>query len=216
MAKAKTTTYWSDATALGTPKSVAEAARTARRNGAMGFIPSLEAFSYVATAPEAGEPSVVGKRHQPFGFDAEGEGRMPYNTLPVRVQRFAFKTYSQAPDLDDAEFQSRLGQHFFGADSTPTLVADLLELQRIWSFESTWYWPSPLLDPAFFATHGARLKWDQEKRATYDAHLATLKAIAERYQGAINPTAQEMHRLATMVVARWEQNRRTPSTSADR
>ena len=178
----------------------------------MGFIPSLEAFSYVATAPEAGEPSVVGKRHQPYGFDAMGEGRMPYDTLPVRVQRFAFKTYSQEPDLDDSEFQSRLGQHFFGADSTPTLVADLLELQRIWSFESTWYWPSPLLDPDFFATRAARLSLSASKLAEYDRNLVTLRAIADRHAAATNSDAKKMASLAATIVGRWDKKQAVPST----
>ena len=66
MQKAKTTISWSDATALHTPHEVAAAAHTAREHGDTGFIPSLEAFSYVATVPEAGEPWVVGKRHAPL------------------------------------------------------------------------------------------------------------------------------------------------------
>jgi hypothetical protein len=124
MAKSKTTVYWSDATALGTPQGVMDAARTALQNGVTGFIPSLEAFSYVATASEAGESWVVGKRHRPYGFDAANEGRMPYDTLPVRVQRFAFKTFSQDPELDVAVFEDRLGSHFFGTDASPAATAD--------------------------------------------------------------------------------------------
>jgi len=86
IAKAKIAVSWSDATALHTPREVAAAARIAQQNGMTGFIPSLEAFSYLATQPEAGAPWIVGKRHRPFGFDPLKEGKMPYNTLPVRVQ----------------------------------------------------------------------------------------------------------------------------------
>src|SRR5262249_20208779 len=82
MKRAKLTVSWSDATALHTPHEVAAAARSARDHGATGFIPSLEAFSYVATQPEAGDRWGVGKRHAPFGFDATKEGKMPYNLLP--------------------------------------------------------------------------------------------------------------------------------------
>ena len=73
-------------------KASPRAARDAHENGVTGFIPSLEAFSYVATAPEAGEPWVVGKRHRPVRLRSRSaEGKMPYNTLPVRVQRFAYQ-----------------------------------------------------------------------------------------------------------------------------
>ena len=118
MAKAKTTVYWSDATALHTPREVAAAARTARQHGVTGFVPSLEAFSYVPDRPEAGEPWVVGKRHRPFGFDPAAEGKMPYNTLPVRVQRFAYRTFSQTPELEFTEFERQLGEHFFGPNAS--------------------------------------------------------------------------------------------------
>ena len=47
----------------------------APQHGVTGFVPSLEAFSYVATGPEAGEPWVVGKRHQPFGFDPQWKAK---------------------------------------------------------------------------------------------------------------------------------------------
>ena len=210
--QAKSTVFWSDATALGTPQGVASAARTARQNGVTGFIPSLEAFSYVATAPEAGEPWVVGKRHQPFGFDATSEGKMPYNALPVRVQRFAYKTFSQDPELDVAKFQERLGEHFFVSDATPAATADLLELQRIWSFDSAWYWPTPLLDPAFFTAHAKRLQWPPEKLAEYDRNLDSLRAIVARNGISANATAREMTRVATMVVDRWDAAAEKPST----
>jgi hypothetical protein len=219
IAKSKTNIYWSDATALHTPREVAEAARTAKRNGCNGFIPSLEAFSYVATVPESGEPYVVGKRHAPYGFDALTEGKMPYSTLPVQIQRFAYRCYSQDPTQDDTTFQRHIKNHFFPQASPlqragdPASPADLLELQRIWSYESGWYWPSPLLDPDFFTAHASRLKWPKEKLATYDANLASLRSIADRYRNATDPTARELHRLAATIVERWNTKHLTPSTA---
>ncbi len=212
IAKAKTTVFWSDATALHTPREVAAAAREAHKHGVTGFIPSLEAFSYVATAPEAGEPSVVGKRHHPYGFDPLTDGKMPYNTLPIRVQRFAYRTFSDDPDLDYTEFQQRLAEHFFGKNAPPAAAGDLLELQRIWSFESDWYWPTPLLDPEFFRAHSRRLKLLPDKLAEYDQNLITLRNIAAMQANSANPTAREMSRLATIVLNRWEAHGSTPST----
>jgi hypothetical protein len=214
IAKAKTTISWSDATALHTPREVASAARTARQNGATGFMPSLEAFSYVATVPEAGEPWVIGKRHHPYGFDPLGEGKMPYNTLPVRVQRFAYRTFSHDPNLDYAEFQQQLAENFFGKNAPPTAAADILELQRIWSFDSDWYWPTPLLDPEFLAAHAEHLKWSKEKLKQYDDNLASLRQIATRYANATDPTSREIHDLAATIAARWKATGHVPSNVA--
>jgi hypothetical protein len=211
MKKAKHTIYWSDATALRTSREVAESARTARQHNATGFIPSLEAFSYIPTAPEAGEPWVVGKRHKPFGFDSTREGKMPYDTLPVRVQRFAYRTFSRNPDLDFSDFQLRVGKHFFGKDAPPTAAADLLELQRIWMYESDWYWASPLLDPESFSAHARRLKWPADKLTHYDRNLEALRQIAARHKNAANQNALEMSRLAAMVVERWDEKKLLPS-----
>jgi putative glycosyl hydrolase-like family 6 (GHL6) protein len=209
--KAKTSVFWSDATALHTPREVAAAAQTARQHGVVGFIPSLEAFSYIPDRPEAGEPWVVGKRHLPFGFDPTAEGKMPYNMLPVRVQRFAYRAFSQNPELKYSDFERQLGEHFFGAESSPAAAADLLELQRIWSYDGDWYWSSPLLDPDFFTAHAKRLRWPNGKLATYEKDLSTLRKIAAQNVHATNENTKEMARLAKTVVDRWDAVKSTPS-----
>jgi hypothetical protein len=214
MKRAKVTVSWSDATALHTPREVAAAARTARDHHASGFIPSLEAFSYIPTTPEAGEHYVVGKRHAPYGFDATAEGKMPYNLLPARVQRFAYCCYSQNPDLSDADFKNRVAQHFFPSENetqAAELATNLLELQRIWSVDSDWYWPSPLLDPDFFQAHWRRLKSPPDKLAEYDKNLVMLSNIAAKHAKTENPIAQEMSRLAKIVLNRWDKCAATPS-----
>jgi Hypothetical glycosyl hydrolase 6 len=213
MTKAETTVFWSDATALHTPREVAAAAQTARQHGVTGFTPSLEAYSYIPDRPEAGEPWVVGKRHRPFGFDPNMEGKMPYNALPIRVQRFAYRTFSHTPELDFAEFERELGKYFFGENASPAATADLLELRRIWSHDSDWYWASPLLDPEFLTLHAKRLQWPNEKLAAYEKNLATLREIAARYAGATNSNAREMGRLAKTVVDRWDAAQTTPLRS---
>jgi hypothetical protein len=212
MAKAKTTVYWSDATALHTPREVAAAAQIARQHGVDGFVPSLEAFSYIPDRSEAGERWFVGKRHRPFGFDPTIEGKMPYNTLPVRVQRFAYRTFSHTPELNFSDFERQLGEHFFGEEATITATADLLELQRIWFYDSDWYWASPLLDPAFFFAHVRRLRWPADKLAAYDSNLSLLREIAACYADAVNPNAREIARLAKTVVDRWDSKQSTPSS----
>jgi hypothetical protein len=201
--KARESFYWSDAPILGTPRRIAEAARVARENHVSGFVPSMEAFSYVTQHVEGGEPGEVGKRRKAFAMDTLGEGRMPYRSLLARVQRFAFREFSRDPGLDFGEFEKRLGAQIFGAGEWREAVEDLLELQRIYTFESDWYWPSPLLDPEFFDARAKRLKWSEGKLGEYRQNLERLKMIARKYGGATNVGEREMGRLAREVVERW-------------
>jgi hypothetical protein len=211
--KARHSLYWSDATVLGTPRGVADAARMAREHGVSGFVPSLEAFSYVAPVAEGGEPWVRGKRYRPLGFDPASEGKMPYDSLPARVQRFAFRTFSNDPELDYAEFERQLAKNFFGEGAPAMAGRDLLELQRIWVRDSNWYWQSPLLEPDFFREHAKRLDWPREKLMEYDRELNTLREIARRHAGAEQPTRKEMSRLASKIVKRWDNARTVPSAA---
>jgi hypothetical protein len=201
--KAHESIYWSDAPILGTPQRIAEAARAARKNKVNGFIPSLEVFSYVTQRPEGGEPSQVGLRRKPFGLDALKEGRMPYRTLIARVQRLAFREFSQNPDLDFREFEWRMGKAIFGKEPKREAITDLLELQRIFTYESDWYWMSPLIDPKFFHTRAERLKWPEAKLAEYRRNLEKLRQIAKAYQNSTNSGERELAQPAGAVVTRW-------------
>ena len=201
--KACDSIYWSDAPILGTPRRIAEAALATRRNGVSGFVPSMEAFSYITQHPEAGEPGQVGIRRQAFAADTTHEGHMPYRLLLARIQRFAFREFSHDPVLEFSAFQERLGEYIFGENIPDETTSDLLELQRIFTFESEWYWPSPLLDPDFFLARAKRLNWPADKLATYRKNLDQLHTIAKKYRSSDNPTAREMAQLAQKVVTAW-------------
>lgn len=202
--KARESFYWSDAPILGTPRRIAEAALVARSNGVSGFVPSMEAFSYVTQHPEGGEPGQVGIRRKAFGRDTLADGRMPYRALVARVQRFAFREFSHEPGLDFSRFQQDLGKYIFGDAAAADATSDLLELQRIFTFESDWYWASPLLDPEFFLVRAKRLNWDLPKRVEYRQNLGKLKTIAQRYHSSTNSQQREMSRLAEEIVVRWD------------
>ena len=136
---------------------------------------------------------------------------MPYGGLIPRVQRFAVREFSQDPALPFPEFEQRLAGHIFGRREAGAQVRDLLELQRIWNFESDWYCPSPLLDPVFFQTLASSLRWTPEKLAQYDRNLQQLREIAERNQSSENAAAKEMGGLAGEVANRW--GKTSPSSS---
>jgi hypothetical protein len=201
IARASASIYWSDSPVLHTPTQVAEAARAARDHKVNGFMPSLEAFSYIATHTEGGEQWVINRRMQPFGLDALTEGRMPYTNLLVQVQRLAVQKFSENPDLPMANFKTYLARHLAIDGFT---ASDLLELQRIWNFQREWYWPSPLLDPDFFEQRARRLKWPDTKLAEYNQNLLQLQILADRYSTATNLVEKEIHRLASTITERWK------------
>jgi len=210
--QAKVSVFSGPEAVLGTPAAVAEAARAAQSHQVNGYLPSFEAFSYVATRPEGGEPYFVGQRRRPFGLDPEREGRMPFDQLLPRVQRFAVRAFSQTPTLSMAAFQERLAESFFPRENNSTqAVADLLELQRIWNFESDWYWSSPLLNPAFFRERAKRLNWPTGKLQIYQWHLDRLRETAARYGDSSNAAGKEMARMAAAVVNAWGEDLPLPT-----
>lgn len=200
--RAKVSVFSGPEAAQGTPASLAAAAREAQQHSVTGYLPSFEAFSYLFTHAEGGEPGLVGTRQKPLGLDPAGAGKMPYDDLLPRVQRFAFREFSANPQLAFPEFERRLAQEFF-ADAASTAARDLLDLQRIWNFECDWYWRSPLLDPVFLQRRAAAQRWPAERLRAYDENLKRLKEISAASTAVNPPAAQEMRRLAAEIAARW-------------
>jgi hypothetical protein len=201
--RAKVSVFSGPEAVLKTPHDVRDAVQEARRRGVSGYLPSLEAFSYVCTRTEGGEPYFIGKRRRPLGLDPDKEGKMPYGELLPRVQQTAVRDFSRDPDLTFEAFEQRLAGELFEDQSASSKTKDLLDLQRIWNFESDWYWSSPLLDPEFFKQRARHLKWAPEKLAVYDGHLARLKEIASTHSAATHPLEARMGRQADLVVQRW-------------
>ncbi|HEY1378373.1 MAG TPA: hypothetical protein VGF55_16360 [Gemmataceae bacterium] len=195
--------WWSDdAPALRTPREVRDGARRARQIGCSGYVPSLEAFSFVPTEPEEGQDYLVGKRLAPFGMGWLAPGQVPYDELPVRVVRIAYREYTRDPDLSDADFRAALGRDLFGAAATPEAVEDALGLQRLLAAERTWCQAAPLANPARVAALRAGGRLTAARRAEYRAALDRVRAIERRYRGQAGPLA-ELHRVAAWVAGRW-------------
>lgn len=194
---------WSDeAAARHTPAAIREGARRARRERCSGYVPSLEVFTYVPTEPEEGQRYLVGRRQVPYGFGWLKEGQMPYNELPVKVNRVAYREYTRDPDLSDADFRAALGRELFGAATTPEAVADALALQGVFAAERTWCQPAPLASPDRVKAMKAAGQLTDRKRAEYRAALDRIREVERRHRGKGEAFA-ELHRVAKWVTDQW-------------
>src|SRR5262249_10979305 len=127
--RARSGLWWDDSPARRRSQEVRAGATRARELGVSGYVPSLEAFTFVAAEAEEGPAWVKGKRQVPLGFGWLGPGEPPYGELPMRVQRVAYREFSRDPDLGFEEYEEILGRDFLGAASTPQAVEDVLGLQ---------------------------------------------------------------------------------------
>lgn len=202
--RARSSLWWDDSPALKGPEQVRDGARRAKSLGVSGYVPSLEAFSYVPTRPEEGQDYLVGKRLVPFGFGWLGEGSMPYDELPVRVNRIAYREFTRDPESSFDQFKRRLGREVFGDESAGRAVDDLLALQGIFALERTWTQASPVADPRRVSAMKERGKLTPDRRAGYRAALEQVRGIGRRHAGATGGGARELHRIADWILAQWQ------------
>ena len=195
--------FWSDdAVARHTPTTIREAARRARREGCTGFVPSLEVFTYIPTEPEDGQQYLVGERQTPYGFGWLKDGQIPYNEIPARVNRIAFREYTRNPDLSDTDFRAALGKDLFGASTIPQAVEDALFLQQAFALDRTWCQSSPVVSPKRVRVMKAAGQLTMKKRTEYRAAINRVREIEARYREKGPPFA-EMHRVAKWVTEQW-------------
>lgn len=194
---------WSDdSVARHSPSTIRDAARRALRERCTGFVPSLEVFNYIPTEPEEEQGYLVGKRMKPYGFGWLKEGQPPYNELPVRVNRIAYREYSRNPQLTDAEFQQALGQELFGTAGTSQAVADALFLQQIFALERTWCQAAPIVNPERMKSMLAAGGLSPKMKSDYRETLRRIREIESRYRGDDRKFA-ELHRIAHWVSEQW-------------
>lgn len=200
--KAKASLWWDDAPALRTPIEIRDGARRARQLGCSGYVPSFEAFSFVVAEAEEGQKYLLGRRLIPLGFGWLAEGNSPYDELPARVNRIAYREYSRNPDLADADFRVALGKKLFGSAASSRAVEDVLALQRILAAGRTWCQAAPTADPDRLKALAAAGQLGQKQRAEYREAVERARRIAVRYQGGEGPFA-ELHRVAAWIAGRW-------------
>jgi hypothetical protein len=196
---------WSDdSPARRAPQDIRANARIARQAGMTGYVPSLEAFTFIATDAEEGQAWLKGRRQVPLGFGWLGPGDPPYDELPMRVNRIAYREFSRNPDLPFEQFQEILGRDVFGQTSTPEAVDDLLELQAVFTSERTWCQPSPATSPDRVRALAAAGALTAQKRSEYRATLERVRGIEQRHRETRSDGETQMRRIARWVLDRWE------------
>lgn len=213
--RARSSLWWDDSPALRSPKEIRAGARRAREIGATGYIPSLEAFTFVATEAEEGQAWLKGKRQVPLNFGWLEPSEPPYNELPMRVQRAAYREFSRNPDLSFEAYKEILGRDLFGTASTPQAVDDALEIQAAFNFQRTWCQPSPLTSPERIRTMEERGELTSQRRAEYRAALDRLRAIEERHRKPRSDGERELHRIARWAIDRWNADDKAILTAPD-
>jgi hypothetical protein len=199
IARAKQSVFSDSGISLGSPATLRDAARVTRKHGITGYIASCEPFSCIDGPPGSNKP-----RQKPFYFEWLRDGAMPLNELPIRVNRIAFRAYTENSALSDADFNTLLGRDLFGSASTPELVKDALFLQETWFREAGWFRPSPLLQPAALRERAAKEKWSAERLDAYRQRVDRLREIGRRHQASSNDTARELARISNFIVQRWD------------
>ncbi len=202
--QAKSTLWWDDSPALRRPQDIQAGALRARQAGVTGYVPSLEAYSFVATVAEEGQAWLKGRRQVPMGFGWLKEGEPPYGELPMRVNRIAYREFSRNPDLSLQGYKVILGREVFGESVTEQSVDDLLELQAAFATERTWCQPSPLVSPDRVRAMKAQGNLAPPKRSEYRAALDRLHRIEGRHREPKSEGERELGRIARWVIDRWQ------------
>ncbi len=201
--QAKSSLWWDDSPALRQPQDIKAGALRAREAGVTGYVPSLEAYSFVAHESEEGQAWLKGRRQVPLGFGWLKPGEPPYGELPMRVNRIAYREFSRDPNLTFERYRTILGKEVFGEAATERAVDDLLELQAAFVTERTWCQPSPLVSPDRVRAMESQGKLTPQKRADYRAALGRLRDIEQRHREPRSDGERELHRIARWVIDRW-------------
>ena len=95
-----------------------------------------------------GEQFLIGSRLKPFGFEWLPHGKEPYEEILTRVNRIAYRAFTQNPELPFDDFKQLLGKAMFGDSAAPQTAEDLLFLQESFFMNRSWFSASPLVSPS--------------------------------------------------------------------
>jgi hypothetical protein len=203
IAKARGSLWSDDAPARRGPREIRANAERAREAGMTGYVPSLEAFTFVASVAEEGQEWLKGKRQVPLGFGWLEAGDQPYDELPMRVNRIAYREFSRDPGLTMEGYKEVLGREVFGGAGNAQAVEDALEIQAVFARERTWCQPAPAVWPERVGAMAGRGELTPQKREEYRAALGRIRAIEARHRGPGSDGERELRRIARWVLDRW-------------
>ncbi len=203
LAKSSDSLWWDPAPIFHGPQEIHNGAWHARANGFTGYVPSLEAYSYIPTRSEYdGAKWLVGRRQVPFGFGWVPVDRSPYHELPLRVNRIAYRENCKNPDMTMEEIKKVIGTELFGLDSTAERIEDLLIVHGALFRERDWFQPSPLAEPLRALEWKQNGKLTSEKIAEYRKVLAAVNGVAQRTRGGPGAVG-ELGMIATWICDQW-------------
>jgi hypothetical protein len=202
--QARSSLWWDDSPALRRPQDIQQGARRARDAGVTGYVPSLEAYSFVATVAEEGQAWLKGRRQVPLGFGWLHPGDPPYDELPMRVNRIAYREFSHNPNMPFDRYKVVLGREVFGEAFSSQLVDDLLTLQAVFATERTWCQPSPLVSPERVRAMKDRGEFSPKRQNEYREALDRLRTVEGRHREPRSKGEKELNRIARWVLERWQ------------
>lgn len=203
--RAKGSLWSDDSPARRGPQEIRANAQRATLTDMTGYVPSLEAFTFIATVAEEGQAWLKGQRQVPLGFGWLAPGDPPYNALLTRVNRIAYREFSRNPKLSFPRYRDILGQEIFGELATPQAIDDLLELQTVFAEERTWCQPSPLTCPERVRAMQAEGTLTAPKQIDYRTALGRIQAIEARYPEPRSDGERELRRIARWVLDLWDE-----------
>ncbi len=204
ISRARGAWWWNEAPSRFDIAGMRAGAKKAQGAGCSGYMPSLECYSYIMTKVEAGEPWLVGRRQMPFGFGWLNIGENPYNELPVRAIRSAYRELCANPDLPDPEFRQRLGQKLFGEHWQLAEVDALFTLFDVFNTDRDWSVPGALTTPGLVRYRAEHGRLDPKKRSLLREQLTHVKAIAGLYRDSAKPGEKELHQIAQWIADQWD------------
>ena len=172
--------------------------------GVNGIAPSLECFSFRARYPEGNYWQAMGRKYKPFGYEWLRPGQHPYDALLTRVWRLAFREFGANPDLPWDDFRTILGKELFAGSAPSSAVDDLIEWQKIFMTDPSWWAPSPIVSPELFSWRTELGQFKALQLEEYRAMLSRLRQIRAKYHSpSRNPNLQEMLEALDYILAKW-------------
>jgi hypothetical protein len=207
--QARSSVYWSPSPTFGRPKLIQEAALTAKAAGCTGFVPSLEPWNFLFTGPDLGQPFLIGKRSYPFGFGWLKPGQNPVDELLMRLDRMAYREFSQNPDLPMEHFREVVSRELFLGKAKPQLLDDLFFVEESFFLDRNWDSFSAVASPAYLKGKIELGKLGPARLKEYRSRRARIALIAESYAGTTDANTAQLARTANWIITHW-------ATSPDR